>query len=113
MSVRINLTNQPFFLFKYLTIGTVSSQKEVLLFRYMDGVVRSDQSPNSYGDYKVKTILLEKKLIKVQVWNTMQCESVFQNSKITEAKHYRNIDGLPHSLHNLTSTSIRRGIPLL
>lgn len=100
-NVRINLTNQPFFLFKYLTIGTVSSHKEILLSRYIDGVVRfplgTDQQSllsSSYGDYKVKTILLEKKLIKLQIWNTIQCEKIFQNLKITDSKHYRNIDGV-------------------
>jgi hypothetical protein len=94
------LYNQPFYIFKILMIGTRNSSKELLLSRYMDGVVRTDRS---YGDYKFKTILLERKLIKLQIWNTVQCESIFNHSSnITQGRHYRNIDGLSSFSLSLT-----------
>jgi hypothetical protein len=97
------LYNQPFYIFKILMIGTKSSSKELLLSRYLDGIVRTDRP---YGDYKFKTILLERKLIKLQIWNTLQCEAILNHpSNVTQGRHYRNIDGMCFCLF-LTQTDL-------
>lgn len=51
-------------------------------------------SPFRSFDYKTKTILMMNRLVKLQLWNTVNCENIRHNPGITLTKHYRNIDGV-------------------
>ena len=56
--------------FKLLTIGECGVGKTCLLFRFVDDSFTANR-PNTIGiDYKIKTINLENKIIKLYLWDT-------------------------------------------
>ena len=58
------------YLFKILIIGESNVGKTCLLLRYIDDLFVAGQTTTIGIDFKIKTINIENKLIKLQIWDT-------------------------------------------
>lgn len=78
------------YLFKLVMIGDSNVGKTSLLERFADGNFRSDVVNTIGVDFRVKTINIKNKVIKVQIWDTAGSE-VFQS---VAASYYRHVHGV-------------------
>lgn len=66
----VNLEVQYDYLFKILLIGDSGVGKSCLLLRFVDGSHRESYLSTIGVDFKIKTIRLDGKVIKLQIWDT-------------------------------------------
>jgi len=58
------------YLFKILIIGASAVGKSSLLIRFTDNVFNECFLPTIGVDFKIKTFEMNKKVIKLQIWDT-------------------------------------------
>lgn len=78
------------FMFKILLIGDTSVGKSCLLLRFADDEFVNDYISTIGVDFKIKTIALDKEIVKLQIWDTAGQER-FRN--ITSS-YYRGCNGI-------------------
>ena len=66
------------YLFKIIVIGDTAVGKSSLLIRYTDNYFAENFLPTVGVDFKIKTLILSQKKIKLQIWDTAGQER-FQN----------------------------------
>ena len=59
------------YLFKLIVIGDTSVGKSSLLIRYIDHAFPDNFLPTVGVDFKIKSIMLQKKKVKLQIWDTV------------------------------------------
>ena len=65
------MSNQEYdYLFKVLLIGNSGVGKSSLLLRFTDGEFTDNFMPTIGVDFKVKTVTLDSKQTKLQIWDT-------------------------------------------
>lgn len=69
----VNLEVQYDYLFKILLIGDSGVGKSCLLLRFVDDSHRESYLSTIGVDFKIKTIRLDGKVIKLQIWDTGKC----------------------------------------
>ena len=58
------------YLFKVLLIGNSGVGKSSLLVRFADDVFTDNFMPTIGVDFKIKTLMVDKKSAKLQIWDT-------------------------------------------
>ena len=80
MNASMNQRHHYDYLFKILMIGDSGVGKSCLLLRFVDFTHR-EAYVNTIGvDFKVKTIKLDGKTVRLQIWDTGLCATQFQLS---------------------------------
>lgn len=77
-------------MFKILILGDSSVGKSCILQRFSDNVFHVSHLPTIGVDFKIKTVHLHDKIVKLQIWDTAGQERF---NTITES-YYRTADGV-------------------
>lgn len=77
------------YVFKIILVGDSGVGKTSLLSRYTDNTFDSDHLSTIGVDFKIKNMIIDDKLLKMQVWDTAGQERF----KTITASYYRNIVG--------------------
>jgi len=78
------------FLFKILLVGNSSTGKTTLLMRYTDNIFTTEYSSTIGVDFKIKSIMVDDDIIKLQIWDTAGQERF----KSIVKSYYRNSNGV-------------------
>ena len=93
---------------KILIIGSASVGKSSILLKYVDNLF-DENSLNTIGvDFKIKTIKIGDKMVKLQIWDTAGCERF----KSITASYYRGCNVIIFA-YDITSESSFENIPRL
>ena len=78
------------YLFKYLLIGNFGVGKSCLLIRFTDDKYEEGYVTTIGVDFKIKTLIIEGKSVKLQVWDTVG-QNRFSN---ISPSYYRRVHGI-------------------
>ena len=78
------------YLFKYLLIGNFGVGKSCLLIRFTDGYYEEGFITTIGRDFNIKTLIIEGKSVKLQVWDTVG-QNRFSN---ISPSYYRRVHGI-------------------
>ncbi|CAF1086365.1 unnamed protein product [Rotaria sp. Silwood1] len=87
MTMNQSQSNRPY---KILFIGDSAVGKTSLMFRFSDNIFTETFTPTIGIDFKVKTITLRGKLVRLQLWDTAGQEKFFNITR----SYYRNADAI-------------------
>eukprot|EP01089_Gocevia_fonbrunei_P011760 TRINITY_DN257_c0_g1_i2.p1 TRINITY_DN257_c0_g1~~TRINITY_DN257_c0_g1_i2.p1 ORF type:complete len:207 (+),score=40.49 TRINITY_DN257_c0_g1_i2:300-920(+) len=96
-----NTEDGNFHLQKILLIGDQNVGKTSLIIRYSDGTYQNSVSQSIGVDFKVRTIKVDGKVVKLQMWDTAGQEQF----RTISSSYYRGADGiiLAYAVNDLTS----------
>ncbi|CAF1244234.1 unnamed protein product [Adineta ricciae] len=81
---------QPDWSFKILLIGDSGVGKTCLMFRFADNMFAESFTPTIGIDFKIKTLRVRDKTVKLQLWDTAGQEKFFNITR----SYYRNADAI-------------------
>ncbi|CAF2580616.1 unnamed protein product [Rotaria sp. Silwood2] len=81
---------QPDWSFKILLIGDSGVGKTCLMFRFADNMFAETFTPTIGIDFKIKTLRVRDKTVKLQLWDTAGQEKFFNITR----SYYRNADAI-------------------
>lgn len=109
------------YLFKIILIGDSGIGKSAILFRFADDIY-SDNYISTIGvDFKIKTILLNGKMVKLQIWDTAGQERfrtittsyyrgshmIFLCYDVTDRESFLNIDNWLYEVRKYSNNNVK------
>jgi Ras-related protein Rab-2A len=76
------------YIFKFITVGESGVGKSCLLLQFSDRRFRADHDVTIGVEFGAKTISVEDKTLKIQVWDTVTCSQAGQENFLSVTRAY-------------------------